>query len=175
MSIIRVISIVLVGLLITQIAEAEDRALIIGIGHAYRDYGINGIDGPERDVELAKEIAGQMGYSGKMIKVIQESAATKRAILEGFEWLKHGLKNGGKGFLYYSGHGTQVKDEDGDESDGCDEAIVPVDAKKKGCILDDDINRFIKDGGNTQVALIIDSCCSGTITRSISLDLEERY
>ncbi len=36
-----------------------------------------------------------------------------------------------------SGHGGQIKDKDGDEVDGYDEVIFPVDYKTAGCIVDD--------------------------------------
>lgn len=36
-----------------------------------------------------------------------------------------------------SGHGSQVKDRDGDEVDGFDEVILPVDFRKAGIITDD--------------------------------------
>ena len=36
-----------------------------------------------------------------------------------------------------SGHGGQTKDLDGDEADGFDEVIYPVDFKQAGHIVDD--------------------------------------
>ena len=36
-----------------------------------------------------------------------------------------------------SGHGSQVKDRDGDEIDGYDEVILPRDFREKGIITDD--------------------------------------
>lgn len=40
-------------------------------------------------------------------------------------------------FLHYSGHGGQTKDLNGDEVDGLDEVIFPVDYKWTGHIVDD--------------------------------------
>lgn len=37
-----------------------------------------------------------------------------------------------------SGHGGQVKDKTGDEDDGYDECIYPVDFKRAGELVDDD-------------------------------------
>jgi hypothetical protein len=37
------------------------------------------------------------------------------------------------------GHGTKVKDNDSDEEDGYDEALVPLDFNDVGMILDDDL------------------------------------
>ena len=64
-------------------------------------------------------------------------------------------------FFQYSGHGTQVKDWNGDEADGLDEALYSV----KGTIItDDDINERVKKvpTGSTLV-MIIDACHSGSM------------
>jgi hypothetical protein len=39
--------------------------------------------------------------------------------------------------FHYSGHGGQAEDLDGDESDGFDETILPLDFKKAGEMIDD--------------------------------------
>jgi hypothetical protein len=71
----------------------------------------------------------------------------------------------------YSGHGTYVRDLDGDEGDGFDEALVPVDYQT-GLFLTDDDLRAIFDQlpkGVTLTALI-DCCHSGTITRMLGVN-----
>lgn len=40
-------------------------------------------------------------------------------------------------FFHFSGHGGQKADEDGDEEDGNDETIYPVDHEEAGVITDD--------------------------------------
>ena len=40
-------------------------------------------------------------------------------------------------FLHYSGHGGQVVDLDGDETDGMDNCIFPLDHAQTGVIIDD--------------------------------------
>jgi hypothetical protein len=42
-----------------------------------------------------------------------------------------------------SGHGAQIKDKNGDERDGEDELIFPVDFKRAGQILDDDMHAIM--------------------------------
>jgi metacaspase-1 len=46
-------------------------------------------------------------------------------------------------FFHYSGHGGQVKDDAGDEEDGFDETIMPVDFKTKGQIIDDELHALM--------------------------------
>jgi hypothetical protein len=68
-------------------------------------------------------------------------------------------------FISYSGHGTNTRDTSGDEVDGMDEMIVPLDFK---CISDDHlchIIRLLQEHCN--VFSLFDCCHSGTI-----LDLE---
>ena len=66
--------------------------------------------------------------------------------------------------FFYLGHGSQVRDHDGDELDGYDESLLPVDYETEGRILDDELNVIIVrplPRGATLHA-IIDSCFSGT-------------
>jgi len=159
---------ILACLILTPFARAESRALIIGIGQAYGNAGITAINGPEKDVELIKVLASTMGFKSGEIKMVKEDMATKKAVLDGFRWVKDGVKNGGKAFIYYSGHGFQVSDKNGDEDDGCDEVLVPVDASSpEKFILDDEIGKQLKSMGKAETVIIIDSCFSGTITKGI--------
>lgn len=70
------------------------------------------------------------------------------------------------------GHGGQTKDLDGDEEDGYDEVIYPVDYKTAGHIVDDYMHhvmvRSLKPG--VRLTAIFDSCHSGT-----ALDLPYIY
>ena len=49
-------------------------------------------------------------------------------------------------FLHYSGHGGKLRDTSGDEADGFDETLVPVDYLENGMILDDDLYEIIVNG-----------------------------
>jgi hypothetical protein len=66
-------------------------------------------------------------------------------------------------FFSYSGHGSYVRDTSGDETDGRDECICPVDFTSAGMILDDEMRSIIQ-GFNpvTRVVIMFDSCHSGT-------------
>jgi Caspase domain len=70
---------------------------------------------------------------------------TKAAILQAYRHVVAISQPGDSIFLHYSGHGTKVKDLNGDEDDGYDEAMVPLDFKTAGVILDDDLyDIFVK-------------------------------
>lgn len=70
------------------------------------------------------------------------------------------------------GHGGQTKDLDGDEADGYDEVIYPVDFRQHGHITDDEMHRIMVHPLQAGVRLtaIFDSCHSGT-----ALDLPYIY
>merc|ERR1711920_671227 len=71
--------------------------------------------------------------------------------------------------LYYSGHGTQVEDEDGDEDEGQDEALCLVDEQgqiSQGTLLvDDDFCEALTDAvdPSARIVVLTDCCHSGTI------------
>lgn len=68
-------------------------------------------------------------------------------------------------YIFYSGHGYQLKDKNGDELDGYDEQIVPIDFRSKGFISDDLIFSILtRLNKRTKLYFIIDACHSGTIT-----------
>jgi len=65
-------------------------------------------------------------------------------------------------FFHYSGHGTQIKDRNGDERDGMDEAIVPSDYLENGFITDDELSKRFS-GINARCLCLFDCCHSGTV------------
>ncbi len=74
--------------------------------------------------------------------------------------------------LKVAGHGGQTPDQDGDEDDGYDEVIYPVDFLAAGHILDDEMHRIMVQSLRPGVRLtaIFDSCHSGS-----ALDLPYIY
>lgn len=67
--------------------------------------------------------------------------------------------------FFFSGHGLRHPENDGDELDGFDESICPVDFTTEGVILDNEINSTIVRPLPKGVTLhaLIDSCHSGTV------------
>lgn len=85
---------------------------------------------------------------------------------------KSNLPNCDSIYLHFSGHGSQIKDTNGDEKDGLDEFIVPRDYFiNRSCIIDDELYSLVisvKD--NIPFFLIFDCCNSGSM-----LDLNYNY
>lgn len=65
----------------------------------------------------------------------------------------------------FPGHGGQTEDRDGDEDDGSDEVIYPVDFEQAGHIVDDEIHfRVVKPlQQGVRLTAIFDSCHSATV------------
>ncbi|ETW75546.1 hypothetical protein HETIRDRAFT_157510 [Heterobasidion irregulare TC 32-1] len=65
------------------------------------------------------------------------SHPTRANMLNAMRWLVQDAHPHDSLFFHYSGHGGQTKDLDGDEVDGLDEVIFPVDYEHAGTIIDD--------------------------------------
>lgn len=68
-------------------------------------------------------------------------------------------------WIHFSGHGCSIRDIGiSDETDGCDECLVPSDFKYAGVVPDDNIKDCLrKFNPKTRVIFIADCCHSGTI------------
>eukprot|EP01068_Selenidium_serpulae_P010810 Selendium_serpulae@DN5536_c2_g1_i3.p1 len=90
---------------------------------------------------------------------------TKANMVESMKWLVNGARRGDQLFFHFSGHGTQVRDRSGDESDGFDESLMPVDYKKAGPLIDDVLHEiFVKNLPNgVRLTALLDCCHSGSL------------
>ncbi|KAI3770198.1 hypothetical protein L6452_01323 [Arctium lappa] len=116
-------------------------------------------------------LVNKLGFPNASILILTEEESdrsripTKRNIQMALRWLVQGCQSGDILMFYYAGHGSQVPDEDGDEIDGYDEALCPVDYKVVGMMLDDEINATIVAPLPRGATLhsVIDTCFSGTL------------
>lgn len=90
---------------------------------------------------------------------------TKQNIRMAMYWLIQGCQPGDSLVFHYSGHGSQQRNYNGDEIDGFDETLCPLDFETHGMIVDDEINATIVKPLPRGVKLhaIIDACHSGTV------------
>ncbi len=148
---------------------AEDRALLVGIDEYWYTSPLKGSKQDVRD--MRKFITKVWGYKPHQIRILTDNQATQKAILSTFDnWLIKGTKPKDRVLFYFSGHGYYVWDNNGDESDGYDETLCPVDTKISGrtMIRDDEIATRLKKLQGRKVTMIIDACHSGTVTRSLA-------
>eukprot|EP00548_Thalassiothrix_antarctica_P001388 CAMPEP_0194147066 /NCGR_PEP_ID=MMETSP0152-20130528/22502_1 /TAXON_ID=1049557 /ORGANISM="Thalassiothrix antarctica, Strain L6-D1" /LENGTH=329 /DNA_ID=CAMNT_0038847753 /DNA_START=90 /DNA_END=1079 /DNA_ORIENTATION=+ len=149
-------------------ATGTRRAVMIGINYVGDDPGE--LRGCHNDVlNMKKYIMHVHGFEEDNITILMDDgehdSPTKENILEAYKKVIEETEESDAIFLHYSGHGTKVKDRDGDEADGYDEALVPVDYQEEGLINDDDLYDILCKPlakGATMVSLM-DCCHSGTI------------
>ncbi len=153
------------------------RALIVAIAD-YAPKGPGGADLPgcERDAErMQKLLTEKFGFDAKNIELLADTAATKDAIEAALIRLADACGPNDSAVFYYSGHGAQVPDLDGDEDDGWDEALVGADPVPAGTqstesrlsryVTDDRIAEILRRFKTDNVTVIFDSCHSGTAVR----------
>jgi len=146
------------------------KALLIGINK----YSISNADlkGCVNDVTNIRDILLRFfGFPVKDIRVLVDERATKKAIIKRLHWLVKGAKKDDQLLFHFSGHGSQVRDRDGDElKDHLDEILCPHDMDWDDTfITDDDLSKLFSNlpkGVNLEV--LLDCCHSGTGTRELS-------
>ncbi|GFP98706.1 metacaspase-3 [Phtheirospermum japonicum] len=143
------------------------RALLCGI--TYKGHR-SSLKGSINDVLYMKTLlVERFGFPSPSILVLTEEEdssriPTKKNIRGAMRWLVQGCQPGDSLVFHYSGHASQVRDRDGDELDGFDESLLPVDYETEGRILDDEINATIVRPLPRGATLhsIVDTCFSGT-------------
>ncbi|KAI9219985.1 peptidase C14, caspase domain-containing protein [Blastocladiella britannica] len=90
---------------------------------------------------------------------------TKENMMSAMRWLTEDAQPDDQLFFHYSGHGASIDDEDGDEADGMDEALCPLDYEEAGLIVDDDVHAILADSlpAGAKLLALLDCCHSGTI------------
>jgi len=143
------------------------RALLIGINYTGSSAELRGC---HNDVETMMRYLSDHGYDESCMKILMDDGEhenpTKDAIEQGMSWLVDGAAAGDSLFLHYSGHGASVKDDDGDEADGKDECLVPLDYDSgAGLLRDDDVFKLLVAplGDGVSLTCVLDCCHSGTI------------
>ena len=150
-------------------AAAAKRALLVGIN----DYkSVPGLQGSVNDVQTMREVLiTRWGFQEANIRMVTDQAATRAGILAALEELVRTAGPNDTVYFHYSGHGSQVEDLNGDEEDGLDETIVPVDGRSPGVpdIVDDELDAIFARLKTRSAVIVLDSCHSGTATRALDI------
>ena len=161
----------IIALALTSSLYAADRALIVGV-EKYHDPLVPPTPGCEADARSMEQFISSV-YQISEIKVLINQEATAANIEHWFRsWLIAGTRPGDRVFFFYAGHGSQIADDNGDESkdDGKDETLAPYDVNPRtgaNMIRDDLFDELIARLSGRRAVLVFDSCHSGTITRGI--------
>lgn len=144
------------------------KAVLIGVNR----YRIPGADlrGCVNDVKNMKALlTSAYGFRAADISTLLDLAATKKAIEKAIASLVLKSRKGDVLLVHFSGHGSNVPDDDGDEADRRDEILCPTDLDWKNPLRDDFLRKTVKampDG--VSLTFITDCCHSGTITRAVA-------
>lgn len=127
---------------------------------------------------VQKFLVERYGYRPDDMVVLTDDAKNSRQIptkanmIAAMRWLVQGAQPNDALFFHYSGHGGQTRDLDGDEDDGMDEVVYPVDFKTAGHLVDDEMHALMVRPlpAGARLTAIFDSCHSAT-----ALDLPYVY
>lgn len=168
-------------------ARAETHALVIGVSdYLHLDADLRG---PANDVGLVTQMLVDRGVEAGNIHLLASPGSrhadavtiadlpTRAAILAELDRLAQVSGPDDTVFFYFSGHGSQAPDQNGDEAGGYDEILLPADASGwrgaigavENAIVDDELAiRFqaILDTGAQMVA-VLDACHSATGFRAL--------
>lgn len=170
----------LVTLLPLNMVGQKRYALLVGISnyHAvYKNSEWNNIHGVN-DVNLVSPILVKQGFK---IQKLTNNAATKANILKQLKSLSRHASKGDIVYIHFSTHGQPFEDLDGDEADGWDESIVPVDApieyvkgryEGQNHLIDDELNKYTEQirsklGAMGHLYVVIDACHAGRASRNL--------
>ncbi|KAG0296834.1 Ca(2+)-dependent cysteine protease [Dissophora globulifera] len=156
--------------------QGRKRGLFIGINYFKQR---NELRGCINDVKNIKSfIIRQFGFREEDCVTLTDDQRdptripTKANIFAAMQWLVRDARPNDSFFFHYSGHGGQTADRDGDEEDGYDETIYPVDHEKAGVIIDDQMHDIMVRPlpAGCRLTAIMDCCHSGS-----ALDLPYIY
>lgn len=132
------------------------RALCVGMENSKEAGSCPGAD---VDAKVGMMLANQMGFSTLLL---ENERATYAAVLSALNSMVTDVEPGSTLFLFWSGHGGQMKDLNGDEIDGMDECLYPWD----NYLIDDELaDIFERVPAGVKVFFICDTCHSSTMAR----------
>ena len=153
-------------------------AFLVGIN--YRDTNSE-LNGCYNDVvNVAQYLRSTLGYAPGAISILTDGnrgvvgtasalPPTRQNIIAGLTALVAGMIPGDEAVFHYSGHGSLVRDTNGDEATGFDSCLCPVDyatppSAGGGMITDDEIRTLLinRVPRGARLYVILDCCHNGT-------------
>ncbi len=159
-------------------------ALLVGISDYHcidKDNLWNDIHGTN-DVDL---LSGVLKRQNFLVTSLKNEQATFINIVEQLETICQKAKKGDLVFIHFSLHGQPFEDTDGDEIDGWDESLIPIDAKQEfsnnykgeNHLIDDKLSVLVdkisnKIGTEGIVYVVLDACHAGSSFRDFDDEKE---
>lgn len=144
------------------------KAVICGISYKYSRYELKGCINDAKCMKFL--LINRFNFPESEILMLTEEEhdpyriPTANNIRMAMAWLVAGCRAGDSLVFHFSGHGAQQRNYTGEEADGFDETLCPLDFETNGMIVDDEINDTLVKPLPPGVKLhaIIDACHSGT-------------
>jgi hypothetical protein len=138
------------------------RAVLVGIDE-YESPDVPPLHGCVNDVALVRWLLKHYFLvANDNLRVVVNGRATKEAILHRLEDMIRRSQAGDLLVFYFSGHGSQIRDRDGDElTDSLDELVCPYDMDwdRGTYILDDDLDEIFRTLPPDVVLEAFFDCC----------------
>lgn len=166
----------------SALAKPGKLALIVAVGRYPAASGWEQLSS-QNDIRILKNALLKQGFVEGDIAVVKDEAATRQGILDAIQnQLVAKAKPGDIAIFHFSGHGQQAADDNKDEVDGYDEALVPFDSPKhyqsgvyegENLIRDEELGAALREvrtkiGKDGHLLTLIDACHSGTATRGMA-------
>ncbi|KAJ2262680.1 Ca(2+)-dependent cysteine protease [Coemansia sp. RSA 376] len=157
--------------------RGRKRALLIGINYFGTKHMLKGCINDVHNIK--KFVIEHFGFKESDMVILTDDQRdnprrmpTHENIIKAMKWLVTDARMNDSFFFHYSGHGNTVASKTGDEIDGNDETICPVDFETMGQIIDDDMNAIMVRPlpRGARLTAIFDCCHSAS-----ALDLPFKY
>lgn len=150
-------------------------ALLVGVTDYvhFGDEEGGDLPGAEQDARRMRDVLVSREYVPEAnVRLLLNGEATRDGIEEAITgWLTDRAAPGDNVVVFFAGHGSQMWDENGDETDGLDETLAPADVlpdRTDNDISDDVFGTWLDGIPTENVVVILDSCNSGTGTRDVT-------
>ncbi|KAG0070257.1 Ca(2+)-dependent cysteine protease, partial [Podila epicladia] len=148
--------------------QGRKRALFIGINYFRQRNELRGCINDVRNIKAF--LMRQYGFMEADCITLTDDQKdptripTKANMIAAMQWLVRDARPNDSFFFHFSGHGGQTRDLDGDEEDGCDETIYPVDHERAGTIVDDTLHALMVRPlpAGCRLTAVMDCCHSGS-------------
>lgn len=148
------------------------RALLVGINYRGTRSELNGCI---NDVTQVKEFLLKKGYKEKNITVLTDDTEVKPTRANMLKYFLELILSGDKTlYFHYSGHGGSIVDYSGDEADGLDETLCPIDYCDSGMIVDDELRGLLPCLGEKQRLMAVLDCCHSGSGMDLKWNLYQR-
>jgi metacaspase-1 len=138
------------------------RAVLVGVD-VYERPDVPPLFGCANDVALVRHVLKEyFEVPNEDIRVVVNQRATKTNIVHRLRTMVRDAEPGDTLVFYFSGHGSQIRDRDGDElTDWLDELICPYDMDwdRRTYVVDDDLDTLFAELPRDIVLEVFLDCC----------------